>query len=92
MVLQIDEATVLQHSGTIASWGRGSRYQDTSGAGLYTSGFLPNIQKSPNLLDGQGKFFRRTRPQYAALPAASFDSVTSIDSISYNKRSILKQI
>lgn len=28
-------------------------------------------------MDGQGRFFRRTRPQYEAFPASSFDSVKS---------------
>lgn len=74
-LLHEDGAVVLQHSGVISSWGRGSRYQDTSGVGTYATGFLPNIAKSANLLDAQGRFFRRTRPQYETLTASYFDSV-----------------
>lgn len=73
----VDGGVVLQHNGVIPAWGRGSRYQDASGVGTYVTGALPAISKSANLLDGQGRFFRRTRPQYETLPASYFDSVKS---------------
>ncbi|XP_037024340.1 probable glucan endo-1,3-beta-glucosidase ARB_02077 [Bradysia coprophila] len=75
VVQNIDGGVVLQHNGVIPAWGRGSRYQDASGVGTYVTGPLPIITKSANLLDSQGRFFRRTRPQYESLPASYFDSV-----------------
>ncbi|KAJ6648844.1 Glucan 1,3-beta-glucosidase, partial [Pseudolycoriella hygida] len=74
-IQSFDGAPLLRYNGTVASWGRGSRYQDDSGVGVYTTGFLPNILKSSNLLDAQGRFFRKTRPQYETLPSSQFDSV-----------------
>ncbi len=82
----VDGGVVLQHNGIIPAWGRGSRYQDASGVGVYTTGALPAISKSANLLDSTGRFFRRTRPQYETLSAAYFDSVKSMLTIkSYDR-------
>ncbi|CAG7721413.1 unnamed protein product, partial [Allacma fusca] len=60
---------------TIQSWGRGSYYVDESGTGSFHTGDLPVPQKSSNLLDGQGRFFTRSRPQYENVPASGFANV-----------------
>jgi hypothetical protein len=70
---------------TIRAWGRGSRYTDESGTGQFITGDLPVFEKSANLLDGAGKFFEKSRPQYETLSVNDFVSVqgkTSLDSIS----------
>jgi hypothetical protein len=75
VVRDIGGAAVLTASGTIASWGRGSHYTDNTGFPSYSAGYLANIVKSPVLLDSQGRFFRKGRPQYENLPYTSFASV-----------------
>lgn len=60
---------------TIASWGRGSLYTDESGSGIISTNYLPAITKSANLLDSEGKFFQRSRPQYENLISSDFVSV-----------------
>jgi len=75
-VVQSNDGTpVLQANGVIPSWGRGSRYYDANNVAAYTASALPTITKAPVLLDAQGHFFRRTRPQYEAYSASYFDSV-----------------
>jgi len=66
---------VLNQQGKIASWGRGSRYTDESGTGNYATDFLPNVNKPAVLLDGEGRFFQKSRPQYENLTPADFASV-----------------
>ena len=60
---------------TIKSWGRGSLYTNVSGRGKFHVGNLPPFTKSANLLDGQGNFFERSRPQYEQYAAADFANV-----------------
>lgn len=60
---------------TIASWGRGSLYTDDSGSGTISTNYLPTITKSASLLDSEGKFFQRSRPQYENLISSDFISV-----------------
>lgn len=60
---------------TVTSWGRGSRYMDNSGRAQYISENLPAPIKDASLLDGQGKFFERSRPQYENLGVNDFASV-----------------
>ncbi len=60
---------------TIAAFGRGSRYSDNSGNAQYVQSDIPGIQKDPSLLDGEGKFFEKTRPQYETLSVNDFASV-----------------
>jgi glucan 1,3-beta-glucosidase len=62
---------------TISSWGRGSLYTDDSGQGVFRQDNLPPIQKSDVLLDGSGKFFERSRPQYDDAVVEDFISVTA---------------
>jgi len=64
---------------TITSWGRGSRYQDASGVGAYVADNIPAPRKDIGLLDTQGRFFEKTRPQYENLAASDFVSVKGND-------------
>lgn len=51
----------------------GRRYTSFNGTGSYVTGPLdPVPSKSPNLLDGSGKFFERSKPQYETKTASSF--------------------
>lgn len=60
---------------TIASWGRGSVYKDDSGQGTFSTDYLPSITKSPSLLDSEGRFFHKSRPQYEQVISSDFVSV-----------------
>lgn len=60
---------------TITSWGRGSLYKDDSGKGRLSTGNLSRITKSSSLLDSEGKFFQRSRPQYSHKSSIDFVSV-----------------
>jgi len=51
-------------STTIASWGRGSRYAGNTGSGDIITGEIQAPQKDASLLDAQGRFFSKSRPQY----------------------------
>lgn len=58
---------------TIQSWAVGRRYTSFNGTGSYVTGLLdPAAAKSPTLLDGRGKFFEKTKPQYESNTASSF--------------------
>lgn len=69
---------------TIVSWGRGSVYKDDSGKGTFSTDYLPPIIKSVNLLDKDGKFFQKSRPQYENLISSDFVSVKSKCCIFYS--------
>lgn len=60
---------------TIASFGRGSRYSDASGNAQYVQTDIPTVQKDSSLLDSQGRFLEKSRPQYEQLSANDFASV-----------------
>lgn len=62
-------------SRTIASWGRGSLYQDESGSGTFHQGDMTPPIKDASLLDGQGRFATKGRPQYETLGAGDFANV-----------------
>jgi glucan 1,3-beta-glucosidase len=75
VVAEINGGPILNANGVIRSWGRGSRY-DASGTGQYVGGEnLPNVEKAAALLDGQGNFFAKSRPQYEDLTSDDFVSV-----------------
>ena len=58
---------------TIQSWAMGRRYTSFNGTSSYVTGLLdPAPTKSPALLDGSGKFFERSKPQYESNTASSF--------------------
>ena len=51
----------------------GRRYTLLNGSGNYVTGSLDPVPvKSPKLLDGSGKFFERSKPQYESTTASSF--------------------
>ncbi|KAF9567581.1 exo-beta-1,3-glucanase [Agrocybe pediades] len=60
---------------TIASWGQGNVYHGTSGSGTFTQGTIASANKPSVLLDGSGRIFGRTHPQYANYAASQFVSV-----------------
>lgn len=74
-------------SRTIASWGRGSLYQDESGAGSFHQGDMSPPNKDGSLLDGEGRFFTKSRPQYETMAAGDFANVKG--KIIYNRVFIL---
>lgn len=58
---------------TIQSWAMGKRYTSMDGEGGSIIGFVsPVPNKSPLLLDVNGKFFERGKPQYENFGVASF--------------------
>lgn len=71
--------TILSVNGqqTISSWGRGSVYKDDSGRGIFSTDYLSPITKSVNLLDSEGRFFHKSRPQYQHLSSSDLVSVKS---------------
>jgi glucan 1,3-beta-glucosidase len=60
---------------TIASWGQGEVYTGTSGTGKFTQGNIPAANKPAALLDGTGRIFGKSHPQYAAYAVSQFVSV-----------------
>ncbi|KAF5373036.1 hypothetical protein D9758_001646 [Tetrapyrgos nigripes] len=69
-------ATVLAGgTTTIASWGQGNVYTGTNGAGRFVQGNIAAANKPASLLDGSGRIFGRTRPQYATYAVSQFVSV-----------------
>ncbi|KAF9466652.1 exo-beta-1,3-glucanase [Collybia nuda] len=60
---------------TINSWGQGNVYKGTNSAGTFTKGNIHNANKPSVLLDGSGKIFGKTHPQYAAYHVSQFVSV-----------------
>ncbi|KAK4233336.1 glycoside hydrolase family 55 protein [Achaetomium macrosporum] len=58
---------------TIQSWAMGKRYTSIDGEGGSVIGFVsPVPDKSPLLLDANGKFFERGKPQYESFGVVSF--------------------
>lgn len=58
---------------TIQYWAMRRRYTSFNGTGSYVTGLLdPAPAKSTTILDGSGKFFERSKPQYESNTANSF--------------------
>jgi len=71
-------ATVLKGSTgstTIGTWGQGNIYSGTSGAAKFIQGTITAAKKPSSLLDGSGKVFGRTHPQYGTYAVSQFVSV-----------------
>ncbi|KAI0780740.1 exo-beta-1,3-glucanase [Trametes elegans] len=71
-------ATVLAGgTTTIESWAQGNVFSGTGTAqtGAFTQGNVPAPNKPAGLLDGSGKIFGKTRPQYADYAVSQFVSV-----------------
>ena len=62
---------------TIDSWAMGNVYHGTNGSPTYTQGTIPSIKKASNLLDGSGRIFQKTHPQYIDYAPSDFVSVRS---------------
>ncbi|KAK7015096.1 pectin lyase fold/virulence factor [Favolaschia claudopus] len=74
-VLVGDKVVLAGGTTTIESWAQGNVYKGTSGEGKYTQGTIPAPPKPAVLLDGSGKIFGKTHPQYAAYSVSEFVSV-----------------
>jgi Pectate lyase superfamily protein len=62
----------------VKSWAMGKRYTSIEDSGSYQIGFIdPAPSKPAALLDGTGKFYTRSKPQYENLSAGSFITVTA---------------
>ncbi|KAK7449683.1 hypothetical protein VKT23_013156 [Stygiomarasmius scandens] len=69
-------ATVLAGgTTTIASWGQGNAYTGTNSAPHFVQGNIPAPNKAASLLDGAGRIFGKTHPQYADYAVSQFISV-----------------
>ena len=62
---------------TIDSWVQGNVFHGTNSNPTYTKGNIPSIRKASNLLDGSGRIFGKTHPQYANYAPSDFVSVRS---------------
>ncbi|EHL02584.1 putative Glucan 1,3-beta-glucosidase [Glarea lozoyensis 74030] len=69
-----NRATVLGGNQKVSLWGQGREYLSPN-AGQSNQGPLAAPAKPGVLLDGSGRFFTRSRPQYEAVPVSSFKSV-----------------
>jgi glucan 1,3-beta-glucosidase len=69
-------ATVLPGGNTVIhSWGQGNVFKGANGNGNFIQGDLPNFDRPASLLDGSGRIFGRTHPQYADYSVNHFVSV-----------------
>jgi glucan 1,3-beta-glucosidase len=60
---------------TIPSWGQGNVFTGTDPTGKFTQGSIPAFGKPACLLDGSGKIFGKTHPQYENFAVSQFVSV-----------------
>ncbi|KAK3689920.1 pectate lyase superfamily protein-domain-containing protein [Podospora appendiculata] len=81
VVLISGGATIFPGSSSpihFTSWAMGNQYTSISGRGGPATGFVnPAPVKPPSLLDGTGRIFTRSRPQYANVAAGGFVVVTA---------------
>ncbi|KAJ3560072.1 hypothetical protein NP233_g11075 [Leucocoprinus birnbaumii] len=69
-------ATVLAGgTTTIQSWGQGNVFSGTNGSGRFVQSNIVSANKPSVLLDGSGKIFGKTHPQYGAYAVNQFVSV-----------------
>jgi hypothetical protein len=62
----------------VTSWAYGRRYTSLGGSGTFTYGMLdPAPQKPESLLDPEGEYFVRSRPQYESYAASAFIIATA---------------
>jgi glucan 1,3-beta-glucosidase len=62
-------------SKTIKSWIVGNAYTDANPSGVILYGETVGPRKHPSLLDSQGKFFEKDKPQYEKLASSDFINV-----------------
>ncbi|KIM87551.1 glycoside hydrolase family 55 protein [Piloderma croceum F 1598] len=60
---------------TIHSWGQGNVYSGTSSKAKFTQGTIPSVAKPKSLIDGAGKIFQKSHPQYEDYSIHQFVSV-----------------
>lgn len=60
---------------TIHSWGQGNVYSGTSSKAKFTQGTIPSVAKPNSLIDGAGKIFQKSHPQYEDYSVHQFVSV-----------------
>jgi len=72
-------STVLQGGRIVASWAQGKRQVAHRNTLIQQALVAPN--KPGSLLNSQGQFFTRSRPQYESLPASSFVSIKSFGAV-----------
>ncbi|KAL8958790.1 MAG: hypothetical protein Q9193_004221, partial [Seirophora villosa] len=77
----VDNATILEGgSSTIAAWAQGHSY--TSAKQSAIAGPIPGIQRAQSLLDKTtNKYYTRSKPHYASLPASQFLSARAAGAI-----------
>ena len=75
--IQGPNGVLLGSVSVIDSWGQGQFYNDKSGKGSFQQGPLPKPSKSSVLLDSEGNFFQRAKPQYEEYAVSDFVSVKS---------------
>ncbi|KAI9726453.1 MAG: hypothetical protein M1828_001275 [Chrysothrix sp. TS-e1954] len=66
-------STILAGGKVVQSWGQGRQYVGSSPTRI--QGPITAPSKPAGLLDGSGKVYERSRPQYENVPASSFVSV-----------------
>ncbi|KAH7374494.1 glucan 1,3-beta-glucosidase [Plectosphaerella cucumerina] len=68
---EVTDATILAGNTRIASWAQG---KTSTGAGPSQAiqGPIPDIQRPASLVDSEGRFVTRSKPQYAEYPASAF--------------------
>jgi len=73
----VADGTVILVGGTttIQSWGQGNIFSNTDGSGSFVQSNIVIANKPSVLLDGNGKIFGKTHPQYAAYAVDQFVSV-----------------
>jgi glucan 1,3-beta-glucosidase len=69
-----NKATILGGNQKVSTWGQGREYLSPN-AGQSFQGPIAAPAKPGVLLDGNGHFYTRSRPQYETVPASSFKSV-----------------
>ncbi|KAH7925008.1 glycoside hydrolase family 55 protein [Leucogyrophana mollusca] len=59
----------------IESWGQGNVYTGESGDAVFTQGYINAANKPWNVVDGNGRIFGKTHPQYADYAASQIVSI-----------------
>lgn len=75
----VANGTVVLAGGTITieSWGQGNIYSGTSSSSKFVQSDIPSPIKPSTLLDGSGRIFGRSHPQYENFAVDQFVSVKS---------------
>ncbi|GAM87366.1 hypothetical protein ANO11243_053900 [Dothideomycetidae sp. 11243] len=74
-VANTNGGSILAGNGVVRSWGQGRSYNSYTGARVQQTLTAP--AKSASLLDSSGRYFTRSKPQYATTPVSAFVSIRS---------------